>query len=725
MEKDEEFPRYQIPGAPGEIAASFHTPEGILEVDSYQDEIFAILRLADGTKSRSNIIKSAVESGLDEEFTSMVMDDLERLGVIGDSRQISKLFHIYTKNPARYSHDLSNEEVYEITSRPYEVEKEGQRHQFSRTSTDLTSLLSKRESVRGFESRAVELDKISEILDAAYSFNITPVPSAGGLYPLKLYLLIKDGNELPAGYYQYDPTDSALICFNDNFSEKRLQYIFNSDSLVHNAQLLFVIGADMDRHSEKYADRGYRYTLLEAGHVAQNIHLACTTLDLGSLEYGGFNDDLLHSELNLDERIQPLITIGAGYKNTFEIQDSISTLALLEKELVGKNKPIDEVSINFPPNSTSPSYYQASAHYVIPNVSYPDTHDDRYASGAATSIELAKIKAIAEAYERYVSGKIRFDIKDSATNLRGKWLNPNLIRPLSSSQINFMSGIEQFQEDLLLEWVKGSELHSNEDIFVPIDLVYYPLNEKVLRRNPIALADSSGVAAHVDRNIAIEKGLLELIERDAIMRNWFKKAPLPKLSQELLDEDISSRVLNLEKNGYIVDVLDMTEPNAKAAVINVVIRNKEMNYPYFVNGASAALNYQDAIDKALEEAELGLKYALIGEKNDAKSKNHIHSPADHGNYYLHPENAVNISWLWSGEIKYHLQNIDDSKKLIDNYNPIVINLELQSAPLNVVRIIEISLVPISFGLGAEYYTHPFSGISNPQQYQPYIPHYFA
>jgi len=64
---------------------------------------------------------------------------------------------------------------------------------------------------------------------------------------------------------------------------------------------------------KKYGDRGYRYILLEAGHVMQNLNLACTSLGLGSCNIGGFFDDELAGLLGLpvaQEAVLYAVAIG-------------------------------------------------------------------------------------------------------------------------------------------------------------------------------------------------------------------------------------------------------------------------------------------------------------------------------------------------------------------------------------------------------------------------------
>ena len=50
----------------------------------------------------------------------------------------------------------------------------------------------------------------------------------------------------------------------------------------------------------KYGDRAYRFTLLEAGHVGQNLVLAATALGLAAVPIGGFFDRRVDAFLGID-----------------------------------------------------------------------------------------------------------------------------------------------------------------------------------------------------------------------------------------------------------------------------------------------------------------------------------------------------------------------------------------------------------------------------------------
>ena len=67
------------------------------------------------------------------------------------------------------------------------------------------------------------------------------------------------------------------------------------------------------RCQEKYGERGYRFMLLEAGHVGQNILLAAEMARLGAVPLGGFCEDPLARFLGLDPRREsPLYVIMLG-----------------------------------------------------------------------------------------------------------------------------------------------------------------------------------------------------------------------------------------------------------------------------------------------------------------------------------------------------------------------------------------------------------------------------
>ena len=77
--------------------------------------------------------------------------------------------------------------------------------------------------------------------------------------------------------------------------------------------MLILVAGIFGRTRFKYGLRGYRFALLEAGHVAQNIVLAATALDVASVPLGAFFDRRTDEFLGLDGvNESALYTIAVG-----------------------------------------------------------------------------------------------------------------------------------------------------------------------------------------------------------------------------------------------------------------------------------------------------------------------------------------------------------------------------------------------------------------------------
>ena len=74
--------------------------------------------------------------------------------------------------------------------------------------------------------------------------------------------------------------------------------------------LIFIV-AIFGRSTFKYNDRGYRFVLIEAGHVGQNLSLAAASLGLGCVNIGGYFDREIDNYLGLDGIEQSAVYLAA------------------------------------------------------------------------------------------------------------------------------------------------------------------------------------------------------------------------------------------------------------------------------------------------------------------------------------------------------------------------------------------------------------------------------
>jgi SagB-type dehydrogenase family enzyme len=190
----------------------------------------------------------------------------------------------------------------------------------------LLKLLGTRTSCREYRLAQLPAQTFSTTLKCAYGINRTTpiaqtgrgflrtVPSAGGLYPLEIYVLARQVESLPDGIYHYDPKRHAVELFREGTWFADLDEIMITAPFVRAANLIFFLTAVFNRSQKKYGPRGYRYILLEAGHVAQNLCLIAAEFKLGSLCMGGFYDSRLNRFMEFDGLTEAVIySVAAGY----------------------------------------------------------------------------------------------------------------------------------------------------------------------------------------------------------------------------------------------------------------------------------------------------------------------------------------------------------------------------------------------------------------------------
>jgi SagB-type dehydrogenase family enzyme len=167
-----------------------------------------------------------------------------------------------------------------------------------------------RRSIRKMDEVVLDLETVATLL--YYSYGLTgknedvprffrAVPSAGALYPLELYLYSGSVKGLQPGFYHYNPCEnhlSRLVRRVENAVP--ICSVVRQPELVMHSSMIIFITAMFHRTAFKYHDRGYRFALMEAGHVAQNLQLILQALGLAGVGIGGFYDRDVDRLLGLD-----------------------------------------------------------------------------------------------------------------------------------------------------------------------------------------------------------------------------------------------------------------------------------------------------------------------------------------------------------------------------------------------------------------------------------------
>ena len=186
--------------------------------------------------------------------------------------------------------------------------------QNSNTSTEEAIL--KRRSVRSYKDSPLTLKEISQLLWAAQGITdprgLRAAPSAGALYPLEIYVIAGNVNDLPDGIYNYRPLKHELVTIVKGDKRNELCNAALGQSSIRSAAAVIVFSAVYERTTMKYGGRGIKYVHIEIGHAAQNVFLQAVSLDLGTVVIGAFNDDDVTEVLKMPDGERPLYIMPVG-----------------------------------------------------------------------------------------------------------------------------------------------------------------------------------------------------------------------------------------------------------------------------------------------------------------------------------------------------------------------------------------------------------------------------
>jgi SagB-type dehydrogenase family enzyme len=176
----------------------------------------------------------------------------------------------------------------------------------------LEEALTQRRSIREFSDTPLTLAEMGQLLWAAQGIThergFRTAPSAGGLYPLEVYVATADG------VFRYDPHGHRLLVLSADDARFALYDAALQQEALHQAPAIFVVTAVYERTAKKYGgERSPRYVHLEAGHAAQNLLLEAVALGLGAVPIGAFEDERIQEVLAIPADHKPLYLIPVGH----------------------------------------------------------------------------------------------------------------------------------------------------------------------------------------------------------------------------------------------------------------------------------------------------------------------------------------------------------------------------------------------------------------------------
>lgn len=178
------------------------------------------------------------------------------------------------------------------------------------TNPDIYSCLKGRRSNRKFKEGSLSLAELSFLLWATQGVQrifgknfatFRPVPSGGARHPFETYLAIQRVAGLTPGVYRYLPLSHQLeYLFSEGCTPAKIGELALEQPFVGEAAVVFIWSCLPYRGEWRYHVAAHKTMLIDAGHLCQNLYLACEAIGYGTCAVGAYVQEALDAFLHLD-----------------------------------------------------------------------------------------------------------------------------------------------------------------------------------------------------------------------------------------------------------------------------------------------------------------------------------------------------------------------------------------------------------------------------------------
>lgn len=238
--------------------------------------------------------------------------------------------------------------------------------------------------------------------------------------------------------------------------------------------------------------------------------------------------------------------------------------------------------------------------------------------GYGSHYEEAFIKYIGESIERYstlVGGELVKDKLVYATYKdiikKGKAMPVRYMNVFTQEQIVKIKEMrlilcdKQVTEDDVIAWIKcPSLIKPNEDIWVPAQMLFIGYENKPIRgEHRYIPAFSTGTASHKSLKKALLNALIEYIQIDAFMVNWYTKRKCKRVNidDKRVLEIIKKHELD-ENCNYEIIPMQLTLPDLDLPSFAVYLRRKDKKAPYMLLGIQGDMDPIHGMVRGIMEA---------------------------------------------------------------------------------------------------------------------------
>jgi SagB-type dehydrogenase family enzyme len=167
-----------------------------------------------------------------------------------------------------------------------------------------------RQSHRKFQQQPVSLAQLSEFMSCLMQVEVKNsvwpkyrYPSAASLYPVQIYLYVKQGcvEDIPAGIYYYHPVEHDLVLLSpDAVIDLRVHGKENRQIFEDSAFSVFLV-AQLSAIEPLYPEQAREFCLLEAGYISQLLMTVAPASQIGLCPIGGLDFEQIRSLFQLSD----------------------------------------------------------------------------------------------------------------------------------------------------------------------------------------------------------------------------------------------------------------------------------------------------------------------------------------------------------------------------------------------------------------------------------------
>ena len=192
---------------------------------------------------------------------------------------------------------------------------------------DLKAAIKNRESRRSYSNQPLSLEELSFLLWATQGIRkkldsghaLRTVPSAGCRHAFETYLCVLNVQDLDQGIYRYLPLEHQLLFeFTEEDLNKKIRHAVLGQRYPGEAAVTFIWATIPYRMEWRYGIAAHKVIAIDAGHVCQNLYLACEAIAAGACAIAAYDQEEMDKLLRIDGQNEFTIYLASVGKKLYE-----------------------------------------------------------------------------------------------------------------------------------------------------------------------------------------------------------------------------------------------------------------------------------------------------------------------------------------------------------------------------------------------------------------------